>query len=82
MGSRECGDCSEASISPCAIGVQQISRSGREKRNAAVSVLVIVVLLLARVFGWFWMGPLAGIVGVRYRKLVVAILLSGDGLVV
>lgn len=31
--------------------------------DAAVSVLVIVGLSLARVFGWLWMDPLAGIVG-------------------
>jgi cation diffusion facilitator family transporter len=31
--------------------------------DAAVSVLVIVGLLLAHVFGWLWMDPLAGIVG-------------------
>ena len=31
--------------------------------DAAVSVLVIVGLLLAREFGWLWMDPLAGIVG-------------------
>jgi cation diffusion facilitator family transporter len=31
--------------------------------DAAVSVLVIVGLLLARMFGWLWMDPLAGIVG-------------------
>lgn len=31
--------------------------------DAAVSVLVIVGLLLARLFGWVWMDPLAGIVG-------------------
>ena len=31
--------------------------------DAAVSVLVIVGLLLARTFGWHWMDPLAGIVG-------------------
>jgi cation diffusion facilitator family transporter len=31
--------------------------------DAAVSVLVIVGLLLARAFGWFWMDPLAGIIG-------------------
>lgn len=31
--------------------------------DAAVSVLVIVGLLLARTFGWVWMDPLAGIVG-------------------
>lgn len=31
--------------------------------DAAVLVLVIVGLLLARVFGWLWMDPLAGIVG-------------------
>src|SRR6202035_2307978 len=30
---------------------------------AAVSVLVIVGLLLARAFGWLWMDPLAGIIG-------------------
>ena len=29
--------------------------------DAAVSVLVIVGLLLARAFGWLWMDPLAGI---------------------
>lgn len=31
--------------------------------DAAVSVLVIVGLLLARLFGWLWMDPVAGIVG-------------------
>jgi hypothetical protein len=31
--------------------------------DAAVSVMVIVGLLLARAFGWLWMNPLAGIVG-------------------
>ncbi len=31
--------------------------------DAAVSVLVIGGLLLARVFGWLWMDPLAGITG-------------------
>ena len=31
--------------------------------DAAVSVLVIVGLVLARLFGWTWMDPLAGIVG-------------------
>ena len=31
--------------------------------DAAVSVLVIVGLLLARAFGWIWMDPLAGIIG-------------------
>jgi cation diffusion facilitator family transporter len=31
--------------------------------DTAVSVLVITGLLLARTFGWFWMDPLAGIVG-------------------
>lgn len=31
--------------------------------DAAVSVLVIVGLVLARAFGWLWMDPLAGIVG-------------------
>lgn len=31
--------------------------------DAAVSVLVIVGLLLARAFDWLWMDPLAGIVG-------------------
>jgi cation diffusion facilitator family transporter len=31
--------------------------------DAAVSVLVIVGLTLARLFGWMWMDPLAGIVG-------------------
>jgi len=36
--------------------------------DAAVSVLVIIGLLLARAFGWLWMDPLAGIVG----SLVIA----------
>ena len=31
--------------------------------DAAVSVLVIAGLILARLFGWLWMDPLAGIVG-------------------
>ncbi len=31
--------------------------------DAAVSVLVIVGLLLARIFGWLWMDPLAGLIG-------------------
>ena len=31
--------------------------------DAAVSILVIVGLVLARLFGWVWMDPLAGIVG-------------------
>jgi hypothetical protein len=31
--------------------------------DAAVSVLVIVGLLLARAFGWLWMDPLAALVG-------------------
>jgi cation diffusion facilitator family transporter len=31
--------------------------------DAAVSVLVIVGLLLARTFGWLWMDPLAGFIG-------------------
>jgi len=31
--------------------------------DAAVSVLAIVGLLLAREFGWLWMDPLAGIIG-------------------
>jgi cation diffusion facilitator family transporter len=31
--------------------------------DAAVSVLVIAGLLLARAFGWVWMDPLAGLVG-------------------
>ena len=31
--------------------------------DAAVAVLVIAGLLLARAFGWLWMDPLAGIVG-------------------
>jgi cation diffusion facilitator family transporter len=31
--------------------------------DAGVSVLVIAGLLLARAFGWFWMDPLAGLVG-------------------
>jgi len=31
--------------------------------DATVSVLVIIGLLLARMFGWLWMDPLAGIIG-------------------
>jgi cation diffusion facilitator family transporter len=31
--------------------------------DAAVSVLVIIGLLLARTFGWLWMDPLAGFIG-------------------
>ncbi len=31
--------------------------------DAAVSLLVIVGLLLARTFGWLWMDPLAGLIG-------------------
>jgi cation diffusion facilitator family transporter len=31
--------------------------------DAAVSVLVIIGLLLARAFGWLWMDPLAGFIG-------------------
>ncbi|HEU0166100.1 MAG TPA: CDF family Co(II)/Ni(II) efflux transporter DmeF, partial [Thermomicrobiales bacterium] len=31
--------------------------------DAAVSVLAIIGLLLAKAFGWLWMDPLAGIVG-------------------
>ena len=31
--------------------------------DAAVSVLVIVGLILARTFGWLWMDPIAGIIG-------------------
>ena len=31
--------------------------------DAAVSVLVIIGLLLARTFGWLWMDPLAGLIG-------------------
>ncbi len=31
--------------------------------DAAVSVLVIVGLTLARTFGWLWMDPIAGIIG-------------------
>jgi cation diffusion facilitator family transporter len=31
--------------------------------DAAVSVLVIAGLVLARAFGWLWMDPLAGVVG-------------------
>lgn len=31
--------------------------------DAAVSVLAIIGLVLARVFGWLWMDPLAGVIG-------------------
>ena len=31
--------------------------------DAAVSVLVIIGLLLARTFGWLWMDPIAGMIG-------------------
>src|SRR6201986_3313606 len=33
--------------------------------DAAVSVLVLAGLLLARTFGWLWMDPLAGFIGAR-----------------
>jgi cation diffusion facilitator family transporter len=36
--------------------------------DAAVSVLVIAGLLMARAFGWLWMDPLAGLIG----SLVIA----------
>ncbi len=32
-------------------------------RIAAVSMLVIVGLILAKIFGWLWMDPVAGIIG-------------------
>ena len=31
--------------------------------DAAVSVLAIIGLVLARSFGWLWMDPLAGVIG-------------------
>jgi cation diffusion facilitator family transporter len=31
--------------------------------DAAVSLLVIVGLILAKIFGWLWMDPLAGMIG-------------------
>ena len=31
--------------------------------DAAVSILVIIGLVLARSFGWLWMDPLAGLIG-------------------
>jgi cation diffusion facilitator family transporter len=31
--------------------------------DAAVSIMVILGLVLARIFGWLWMDPLAGIIG-------------------
>jgi cation diffusion facilitator family transporter len=31
--------------------------------DAAVSVLVIAGLVLAKLFGWLWMDPLAGLIG-------------------
>ena len=31
--------------------------------DAAVSVLAIIGLVLARAFGWLWMDPLAGVIG-------------------
>jgi cation diffusion facilitator family transporter len=31
--------------------------------DAAVSILAIIGLLLARTFGWMWMDPLAGVIG-------------------
>jgi cation diffusion facilitator family transporter len=37
--------------------------------DAAVAVFVIVGLLLARIFGWLWMDPVAGIIG----AIVIAI---------
>ena len=31
--------------------------------DAAVSILVIIGLVLARALGWLWMDPLAGLIG-------------------
>ena len=38
--------------------------------DAAVSVLVIVGLLLARALGWLWMEPLAGVIASRSYGLI------------
>jgi cation diffusion facilitator family transporter len=48
-----------------AVTVETIMRAAviHVMADAAVSVLVIIGLLLARAFGWLWMDPLAGIVG-------------------
>jgi cation diffusion facilitator family transporter len=60
---------------PVVFAEQQHGHSGAHRDNniraaiihvaadAAVSVLVIVGLLLARAFGWLWMDPLAGLAG-------------------
>lgn len=39
-------------------------RDNNMRADAAVSVLVIAILLMARAFGWLWMDPLAGLIGV------------------
>jgi cation diffusion facilitator family transporter len=47
--------------------------------DAAVSVLVIAGLLLARAFGWLWMDPLAGIVGALVIASWAATLIRDTG---
>ena len=44
--------------------------------DAAVSVLVIVGLTLARLFHWLWMDPLAGIVGAVVMVLLTQVVLG------
>ena len=47
--------------------------------DAAVSVLVIAGLLMARAFGWLWMDPLAGIVGALVIASWAATLIRDTG---
>lgn len=47
--------------------------------DAAVSVLVIVGLLLARSFGWLWMDPVAGLIGAAVALSWAASLLRDTG---
>jgi cation diffusion facilitator family transporter len=64
-------DHSEAHDHPGAVGPTASAHRDNNIRSAyvhviadaAVSVLAIVGLLLARGFGWLWMDPLAGIIG-------------------
>ena len=56
-GARACATTPPRATTTCAPRVIHVMA------DAAVSVLVIVGLTLARTFGWLWMDPLAGLVG-------------------
>ncbi|WP_244121480.1 FAD-dependent oxidoreductase [Burkholderia gladioli] len=53
----------ERAVLPIATYVIATEPLGARLADAAVSVLAIVGLLLARAFGWLWMDPLAGVIG-------------------